>query len=114
MYIGEWEAVFAEGEVGGEIVTVDADEIYQNFTMVLTSGGKATVNLNGEGSEGTWKVVDNGIELDGELILTKEGSSLVVEQDGTKVYFEKKDFNDTSLNDENAYSFNKWDIAGGI
>lgn len=113
LYIGEWEASKASVTVDGEVREMNASDIYQNFTMFLMSGGKATVNLNGEESESRWKIVDNGIEIDGELIIKKEGSSLVVEQDGTKIYFEKKDFNDTSLNDENDYSFNIWDLAGG-
>lgn len=89
-YVGTWEATKASATIGGEVKEMDASDIYQNFTMVLKSGGKATVNLNGKESEGRWKEVDNGIELDGEMTLTKEGSSLVVEQDGTKIYFEKQ------------------------
>lgn len=89
-YEGTWEATKASATVGGEVKEMDAADIYENFTLTLKSGGKATVNLNGTDSEGTWKEVSNGVELDGEMTLTKEGSSLVVEQDGTKVYFEKQ------------------------
>lgn len=90
-YVGTWEATKASGKgTDGETVEMDASDIYKNFTLILKAGGKATVNLNGDSSDGTWKEIDNGIMVDNELSLTNEGGKLVVEQDGVKVYFEKQ------------------------
>lgn len=90
-YVGTWEATKASAEgTDGETVEMNASDIYENFTLTLKAGGKATVNLNGEESSGTWKEVDNGIMVDDEMTFTDEGGNLVVEQSGAKIVFEKK------------------------
>lgn len=90
-YVGTWEATKASAEgADGNVVEMDASDIYQNFTLTLKAGGKATVNLNGEESEGKWKEVDNGIMVDDEMTFTNDGGKLVVEQSGAKIVFEKQ------------------------
>lgn len=99
-YMGTWEATKASGKgADGETVEMDASDIYKNFTLTLNADGKASVNLNGEESNGTWEEVDNGIMIDDEMFIRDEGGKLVVEASGAKIVFEKKIFDGNEKTD---------------
>lgn len=99
-YMGTWEATKASGKgADGETVEMDASDIYKNFTLTLNADGKASVNLNGEESNGTWEEVDNGIMIDDEMFFRDEGGKLVVEASGAKIVFEKKIFDGNEKTD---------------
>ena len=90
-YVGTWEATKASAAgPDGNVVEMDASDIYENFTLKLKSGGKATVNLNGEESaESAWKEVDGGIVVD-DMTFKNDGGKLVIEQSGATIVFEKQ------------------------
>lgn len=66
-YIGTWEATEAQSGT----TVLKASDIYKNFTLELKAGGKATVNLNGEASDGTWKETSDGVSIDNDDVILK-------------------------------------------
>lgn len=88
-YTGTWEATTAA--YAG--MTLDAEQIFDEFTLTLDPSGKATANVNGEEEFGDWEETDSGVKLtdDSEQVMdfTADGSALTIEQDGVLVTFEQ-------------------------
>lgn len=88
-YTGTWTATTAD--YAG--MTLDAQQIFDEFTLTLEPSGKATANVNGEEDIGDWEETDSGVKLtddsDQEMQFTAEGDTLTIEQDGVLVTFEQ-------------------------
>jgi hypothetical protein len=64
-----------------------------DFVFEFKTDGKVTVTLNGETSEAAFKMDGNEItitEKDDSMVFTKDGDVISVDQDGAKLYFDKK------------------------
>ncbi len=88
-YTGTWAATTAV--YAG--MTLDAEQVFDEFTLTLDPSGKATANVNGEEEFGDWEETDSGVKLtdDSEQVMdfTADGSALTIEQDGVLVTFEQ-------------------------
>lgn len=91
-YLGTWTINRAESEG----LTLEAEKIGWEFTIILNADGTATLTSTGEDPrEGTWEETENGITLhstdlnDGFLEFTLCKDELCYEEDSIIQYFEK-------------------------
>lgn len=89
-YLGTWEAY--QGKYQG--ITLDAKDIYEEFSITFKDDGSFSVTLNGETDKGYWEEKDGkAILKDSQETLEVEIDSdgyLVVENSGAQVLFKKK------------------------
>lgn len=89
-YLGTWEAY--QGEYQG--ITLDAKDIYEEFSITFNDDGTFSVTLNGDTEKGNWEEKDGkAILKDSETTMTVELNDdgyLVVEESGVTLLFKKK------------------------
>lgn len=87
-YVGEWEATYYEASG----IKLSAEDIGASLLTVKDNGRISAIFMGEEGM-GKWKETDDGIILisEGEEIpCSLQGSTLVLEYDEVKMYFEKE------------------------
>ena len=89
--VGTWN--LTKGVSSG--ITIDASKLNMEMAFVFDSNGKASMIYNGETTDGlTWKLSGNVVKLGVSGVdlydFAFDGDTLTLEQDGTKLIFEKK------------------------
>lgn len=100
--VGTWEAWKAKGEG----ISTKAKDIFDNFTLCIRNDGTITVNLNGKGSDGYYKLTKKGILIDNQTEAKLKKGKLYVSQDGVSVIFKRS----TGVKEDGIYTA-KDDVA---
>ena len=88
-YTGKWSATTASCEE----VVMDLNGFLGTIEIELASDGKATVILGDEKGKGKWSKTEEGIKIfdsSKEIEMKMVGNSLVVEDEGVEVAFERQ------------------------
>ncbi len=89
-YVGTWTAKTAA--YAG--LTLDAEQVFTEFTLTLESDGDAAANINGESESGSWDESETGIVLtdasNEKMEFTVDGDTLTLSRDGVLITFEQQ------------------------
>lgn len=86
-YCGMWKATTAE--MSG--IQIDVEEYLGSVTLDLKDNGKVDFDFAGDSASGKWEETSDGVTIDnGDLVLTEQDGTLVMDYEGVVLVFEKQ------------------------